>query len=143
MTNEEDRPDRDTLSDFVIGYITAALWSSNDESTPAGGEPLDANYYIDDIDTKTLVWMIKSCEKFQADNADNLAKYCETVVHNEGSAESYAGHDFWLTRNGHGAGFWDRDGIDDDLGEALSEAARKFGEFYLYVGNDKTIHGIM
>ena len=23
------------------------------------------------------------------------------------SAEDLAGHDFWLTRNGHGTGFWD------------------------------------
>jgi hypothetical protein len=38
-----------------------------------------------------------------------------------------AGHDFFLTRNGHGAGFWDR-GYPEDLGEALSEASRKFGE---------------
>lgn len=33
-----------------------------------------------------------------------------------------AGHDFWLTRNGHGAGFWDRPEIYGD--EAAAELTR-------------------
>lgn len=37
-----------------------------------------------------------------------------------------AGHDFWLTRNGHGAGFGDGD-WPEEAGEKLSEAARSFG----------------
>jgi hypothetical protein len=35
------------------------------------------------------------------------------------------GHDFWLTRNGHGAGFWDR-GLGD-VGERLTTAAKVYG----------------
>ena len=31
-----------TLDRFTASYIEAALWSSMDESTPAGGEPMDA-----------------------------------------------------------------------------------------------------
>ena len=52
------------------------------------------------------------------------------------------GHDLWLTRNEHGAGFWDREALaDDELGDKLSEIARKMGSadyefyrgwFYLY-----------
>lgn len=38
----------------------------------------------------------------------------------------YLGHDFWLTRNRHGAGYWDR-GLGD-LGDRLTEAAMAFGE---------------
>lgn len=34
----------------------------------------------------------------------------ETLGINPGHIDwSQAGHDLWLTRNGHGAGFWDRD----------------------------------
>jgi hypothetical protein len=50
-----------------------------------------------------------------------------------------AGHDFWLTRNGHGAGFWDGD-LSEDVGNALTEAAKKFGECHLYVGDDGQIY---
>lgn len=52
------------------------------------------------------------------------------------------GHDLWLTRNGHGAGFWDRKALEaDELGDKLSEIARSMGSanyefyrswFYLY-----------
>jgi hypothetical protein len=40
------------------------------------------------------------------------------------------GHDFWLTRNGHGAGFWDR-GIGE-LGVKLSDLAKTFGAVSVY-----------
>lgn len=120
----------DKLDTFTRSYIETALWSSNDESTPEGGEPMDANYGIDDIDTKTLTQMIDDCRKFQETHKEDI----ETDL-------SRAGHDFWLTRNGHGAGFWDGD-WDEEIGERLTEASKKIGEFTLYVGDDKNIHGM-
>ena len=49
------------------------------------------------------------------------------------------GHDFWLTRNRAGAGFWDR-GYDKQAGESLSNAAMKFPEINLYIGDDGLIY---
>ena len=92
------------LDDFTLAYIEAALWSSNDDSTPQGGEPLDANYGIEDIDPDTLAAMIEDCRRFQEENAADLARY----DHPQWTAAELGGHDFWLTRNGHGCGFWDR-----------------------------------
>ena len=40
------------IDKFLEAYITAALWSSTDESTPEGGEFLDANYGPDDLAQK-------------------------------------------------------------------------------------------
>lgn len=40
---------------------------------------------------------------------------------------SQAGHDFYLTRNGHGTGFWDR-GLPGITGRELSDAASTFGD---------------
>ena len=54
-------------------------------------------------------------------------------------AESINGHDFWLTRNRHGAGFWDR-GLEF-VGINLTDAAHAWGEFNLYVGDDGLIYG--
>jgi hypothetical protein len=48
------------------------------------------------------------------------------------------GHDFWLTRNRHGAGFWDR-GLGE-LGERLTKAAQSFGESDLYLGDDGQLY---
>ena len=55
-----------------------------------------------------------------------------------GSAEAAFGHDFALTRNGHGAGFWDRDneGLSRVLGEALTRVCEGFLERNLYMGDD-------
>jgi hypothetical protein len=50
-----------------------------------------------------------------------------------------AGHDFWLTRNGHGAGFWDGD-WPEPLATVLTDAAHAFGELSPYVGDDGLIY---
>jgi hypothetical protein len=124
--------------DFTRAYIEAALWTSTDNSNDSGGEPLDKNYSSGDLTADTLRAMIGDCKKFQAENAPMLARaYDEGKSARGGSYdESYAGHDFWLTRNGHGAGFWDRD-LPEDVGEALTKASKKFGEFYLMVSRGK------
>ena len=43
------------------------------------------------------------------------------------------GHDFWLTRCGHGVGFWSR-GLGR-LGEKLTHLAEQTGDVDLYVGD--------
>jgi len=76
MTNQSRNHENTAqLDDFTLAYIEAALWSSNDDSTPQGGEPLDANYGIDDIDPDTLAEMIEDCQRFQEENAADLARY--------------------------------------------------------------------
>lgn len=50
----------------------------------------------------------------------------------------YFGHDFWLTRNYHGAGFWDR-GLGD-LGNKLTEISKSFGQLSSYVGDDDQVY---
>jgi hypothetical protein len=49
------------------------------------------------------------------------------------------GHDFWLTRNRHGAGFWDGD-YPADLGRRLTDSAHAWGEVDLYVGDDGWVY---
>jgi hypothetical protein len=134
---------RDSLNDFERGYIEAALWSSMDNSDPnTGGDPLDSNYDIEDISPEAMERIRKDCAEFQKINANLLEEYYQRMgSYNEHSAESRAGHDFWLTRNGHGAGFWDRTELKEGgLGKKLTEAAHKFGECDLYIGDDHQVH---
>jgi hypothetical protein len=125
---------------FTRQYIATALWSSNDESTPSGGYPLDKNYGEDDIATATLADMIGDAQDFQRKYADLLQEAYDSDVYVEGHPydESNAGHDFWLTRNHHGAGFWDR-GLPKALGQALTDAAHRYGEYYLFVERGKVM----
>jgi hypothetical protein len=117
------------LDNFTLGYLETALWSSNDESTPSGGEPLDRNYTVNDIALETVERAIADCKAFQEANAAYLENY----------KASTAGHDFWLTRNGHGAGFWDGD-YDKADGDALTKASKAYGSVDLYVGDDGKVH---
>ena len=110
---------------FLFAYIECALWSSNDESTPQGGEPLDKNYTHEDIDPTTRATMKADCERFYNEHRELIEFRAER-----------AGHDFWLTRNGHGAGFWDGD-WPEPAASTLTEAAQKFGEVNLYVHEGK------
>jgi len=119
------------LDDFTIAFLDAALWSSNDESREDGGDPLDDNYSIYDFDKESLVRFAAECARFQEENAADLEIGYESVPH-EDSPEARAGHDFWLNRNGHGAGFWDGDWPEPQASR-LDAASKRFGEVNLYV----------
>jgi len=116
------------LDEFTKAYINCALWSSIEDD----GIPLDDNYSIDDLAEETLQSMIKDCKCFQDDNEKLF----------EGQ-EIQAGHDFWLTRNGHGAGFWSRGNnyySKDVDGETLTQKSYKYGMVDLYIAIDGKIY---
>jgi len=137
IPNQKQNKIMKKLDQFTTGYIECALWSTNDESTPEGGVPLDKNFSVSDIAPETLEKIISDCAKFQSENSETLAKV--EYPRNDSTDLAHAGHDFWLTRNGHGAGFWDGD-LPEEIGDALTEACKKFGEVWLYVGDDGLIY---
>ncbi len=121
-------PILDGLDVMLAAYIAAALWSSTDEADESGGEPLDANYGAEDLEPDALAKMTADCTAFLTANAADI-----------GSEFSDAGNDFWLTRNGHGCGFWDGD-WPKEAGKRLTDAAHWFGEVNLYVGDDGKLY---
>jgi hypothetical protein len=110
------------LNEFTRAYVVAALWTSEPEDLVTSGdfEP-KGQALVGSVPDYWMKQAIADCDKFQAEN--------ETLLEQAGT-DSRNGHDFWLTRNGHGAGFWDR-GYPDEVGDALTEAAHAFGEAYL------------
>ena len=121
---------------FVRAYCECAMWSSHDESDESGGDPIDAHYDLADWSDSAKRGAIKDCRAFQEKAADLLAEAAE-----RGFDDSSAGHDFWLTRNGHGAGFWDRNVLaEGDLGDRLAAVADEFKEIDLYVGDDGELY---
>lgn len=110
---------------FTEAYIRAALFSETDSE----GDALDANHDVHSIHPDTLAKMQRDCAAFQEAHSGTT------------DDESQAGHDFWLTRNGHGAGFWDG-AWPEPLATELTNAARYFGECYLYIGDDGLIHSL-
>jgi hypothetical protein len=128
------------MEDFITAYIECALWSSMDDSDELGGEPLDKNYGPEDIAPEALERMRADCKKFyRAHEADINAS---PRLSGQWINAAMAGHDFWLTRNGHGAGFDDGD-WPEDVGERLSNACgwqTEFPECDLYIGDDGLIY---
>lgn len=124
------------VDDFTHAYLMCALWASNDESDEEGGDPMGINYYLSDISDKTIVKAIADCTKFQSENAEALSP--ENCTYAGCPTTEYAGYNFWLTRNGHGCGFWDGNWIEP-AGTQLTDAAHAFGEIDFYVSDDGQI----
>lgn len=118
------------LDDFTQAYVECALWASYDDT----GEPLD-EFGIGDIMLDSLATMARDCIAFQT----MASSFLEQAYASKYDC-SQAGHDFWLTRNGHGTGFWDRD-LDELTSKALCDVSKAFRESYLYIGdNGKLYH---
>lgn len=108
---------------FFDAYVEAAFFTSTDESDESGGRPMDENYDRGDLGKADLAEMRRDAVEFADAHADLIR-----------GREAKAGHDFWLTRNGHGAGFWDGD-WEEPAATILTEASRVFGEQSLYLAN--------
>ena len=116
------------LDTFTQAYITAALWSSTTHNAAGDDVPLDQDYDESDLSDATRAAMESDCAAFYETHKDAI-----------GDNAAGAGHDLWLTRCGHGAGFWDGDWPEPDA-TTLSDAAEKLGDVFLYVGDDGEIH---
>lgn len=117
----------ENMSQFLNAYITCALWSTSDDS----GKPFDQDFSKEDLDADCLMLMTVDCYNFYRENFSNN----QFSVLSEDYTCSQAGHDFWLNRNGHGAGYWDR-GLGR-AGDILSKRAGACGEVYLFIENNK------
>lgn len=76
--------------------------------------------------------MTRDCDAFRAYVRETLGDEVADAVDSPAGA-----HDFWLNRNGHGAGFWDGDW---EKGDELSDASHTFGSCDIYVGDDGKLH---
>ena len=56
-----------------------------------------------------------------------------------GMTPAQAGHDFWLTRNEHGAGFWDGD-WPEPYADILTKGAHCYRKFETYLGDNGLIY---
>ncbi len=104
-------------------YIIAAIWAD----APEGTHPRPT--------AATKREAFRQCEQFIADCNTLFDAAMECFENGYGShpdcgtAEAAFGHDFWLTRQGHGTGFWDRQELEEgELGDKLAHMARQAGE---------------
>lgn len=103
------------LNNIVYAYLVCALWSSSDDD----GNPLDGMYEPGGASPET--------EKQAREDCENFLTLCDAGrVSLKDWDDAQIGHDFWLTRNHHGAGFWDRG--RGRAGEEATKYAQTFSE---------------
>jgi hypothetical protein len=123
--------DIDTITAHAI---TALLWSTPDyDENGNASENLDANYDQDTIDPEEVAEIRNYVAEFVAGNAADLDA--------TGATDEQIGHDFTLTANGHGAGFWDR-GYDKAVGDRLTDSAESYGEVNAWAENGQVHVGM-
>jgi len=144
------------LEAFTRGYSECALWCGVlaykhdnecpcvDDDTGADEctcdpelESCDAPNDEGDLDTEALESLTSDAHEFYESNEADLRASTLTMER--------AGHDFWLTRNRHGAGFWDEKSRGKEADAALdrlTEASHAYGETSLIVGDDGKV-GVM
>ncbi len=118
------------VTELVDQMIDTLLWSECDE----GGDPLEHTYSEHDVLPESRYYLTEVAESLldpENDLAGDIAQYMEHV-----GPEQFA-HDFVLTANRHGAGFWDR-GLGK-LGERLTEMAHGYGNFHAQVLANGTV----
>lgn len=127
--------DTTSLFAFTRAYIDAMLWSS---TVGPDDEPADRNYSVADLAPEALERITKDCKEFYEAHSALFTE--ENRTYNDGiDPVEAAGHDFWLTRNGHGAGFYDGD-WDGPTTLDLVLATDKYPELNLFVGDDGKLH---
>lgn len=120
-------PEPIDIDGAVSGYIECLFWTETD-----GDEQLDANHEESELTDEARTAM--------ATDVRNFIEGCQSdrpTVFN-GMDAGQIGHDFALTRNGHGTGFWDR-GLGE-RGTWLSAQAKPYREARLEVWGDGHVH---
>lgn len=118
---------------FLAGYTAALLWSST--GMLENGEIVNLDDYP--ISTQAEERCRADCLDFWTANESDIHAAARDGYVGSTVADGYglAGRDFALTRNRHGAGYWDGD-LPKELGQRLTKAAHAVGENYPYLGDD-------
>lgn len=118
-----------SLQDAVNAYLDCLLWSTPELDEEGNiGESLDASYDRDDFAPEAIAEATEDVASFYKDAGDLLNDLDDSQV----------GHDFALTRNGHGAGFWDR-GLGE-VGDKLTTLCHPYDSTDPYVGDDGKLY---
>lgn len=134
----QDRLDR---HEFVLGYIQAMLWANTlklegnycgNDSWDAEMVPVDATRLREQLTWDALKELVRDAESFRR------AEYVHLLAGARRYNWSEMGYCFALSRNGHGAGYFDRP-IEGDVHDALQGAARVYGESTLELHSDGKI----
>ena len=114
-------------------FLETALWSSTPANASDGNNNRtfqELGYTIGNFDPYVRNTLAEELQSFQEEFGDAIDHV--SVRSPTRSNRELAGYDLWMTRNGHGVGFWDGD-WPEPLAEILTDAAKRLGNVDLYV----------
>ena len=122
------------IDDFTKEALEALFWTEEDQTEGLSEKT------VFDIEENSLKMFFDRCTKFQEENAE-LLEIME--VHN--------GHNYLLSCNGHGSGFFDEftlyKGLDIEIVSEIEDAGNKLQEkchfekpFYIFIGEDEKVY---
>jgi hypothetical protein len=109
---------------IVDGYLTCQLWVGHDMDRE--DTMLDENYGREDISEAYVDKVREELLAVVTDHPLAVRMYLNSRERTGYDRNELFGHDFYLTRERHGAGFWDR-GLGE-LGNYLTDIAHAYGE---------------
>lgn len=119
---------------FTTAYEETLLWSESDEE----GENFEDRE--DDLSSEAVCNIVTDCAGFLAEAYERIIQAADSMRNGtEEAVIKQAGHDFCLTRNGHGAGFWDGDWPQPHA-QALTEMAKAYSTQGLFEDEDGTLY---
>lgn len=107
------------IDDILKAYLECALWTEEEN---------------DDLESKTIYDITEKSKKEAIEQIEWFVDSAGEALNN--IEDSSIGYDLWLTRNGHGAGFFDKN-YDKDIIDFLLFLCDELGEAYLHVIDDK------
>lgn len=125
------------LDDATWAAVECLLWSSTlmeCEQDPASEYFVAECEHWDDVDYPVDPDSVANLQS----ELESFIELCEQDLIASKLDPGQIGHDFILTRNGHGTGFWDR-GLDE-IGDRLTKWAKTFGSIEsLYIDTQNCI----
>lgn len=130
----------DNKEAFISGYISCAMWSSTD-THPETGEYVNLDRF--EISREAY----ETLSDYAGKAFDQQRILWDKFVEETGTYYSQAGQSFWLSTNGHGAGFFDFDFTDSEAAQKLDSMCNPYGHngaiyrgFDLYIGDDGLVY---
>lgn len=102
-----------SLSEALDGYLECAVWTTDPDDVSESAN-------ISDISQEDQAKACDTIHDFYMSNKSSIGQFM-ALGYNSGQV----GHDFYLTRNRHGAGFWDRGA--GEVGDRLTESSHGYG----------------
>ena len=131
------------IKKIMDSYLECAIWTEEErlkeekeENLSVYGKDSELRDMIPEIDLNIHNFSDNSKIKAYQDIKKFLEYAGDSV---DGISEEQLGHDIWLSRNGHGSGFFDR-GYDKEIETKLMDSARKMGGCDLYLGDDGVLY---